>query len=121
MLLTSFHFFVKKHPDERTKLIIDTGVQPIAGVNSKFISLAGQFHGSKDTPTPVDLGKAGTDEEGRLVVLASQGFSRSIAHENDPFPTLLTDFDNTDWIDDTSDGVIRVTIRPHGSQDTYVP
>jgi hypothetical protein len=65
------------------------------------------------------LGEAWTDEEGRLVILAGRGYSRSIADPNQPYPLILTDFDSPDWIDDTSDGYVDVTVK-HKSGAEYV-
>ena len=86
----------------------------------KPVPLAGDFYGSKDHPTNIYLGDARTDEEGRLIVLAGHGKSRSIEKEDDPYPYLMTDFDSSDWIDDTSDGWISVTVKPHSSGKMYV-
>ena len=91
---------------------MDSGFQVITGSNHTPVTLAGHFYGSKDQPTTIYLGEARTDEEGRLVVLAGHGKSKSIANENDPYPYILTDFDSPNWIDDTSDGWISVTIKP---------
>ena len=92
---------------------MDSGPQEITGSNAQAVRLTGDFYGSKDHPTNVYLGEARTDEEGRLVVLAGNGKSRSIKKEDDPYPYIMTDFDNPDWFDDTSDGWISVTIKHH--------
>ena len=86
----------------------------------KPVPLAGDFYGSKDHPTNIYLGDARTDEEGRLIVLAGHGKSRSIEKEDDPYPYLMTDFDSSDWIDDTSDGLISVTIKRDSAGIKYV-
>ena len=118
----SFYFncFVQLPPDERTHLIVDSQVQTISGTNASPVELAGQFYGSKDTPTPVYLGEARTDDEGRLVVLAGRGLSFSIAQEGIKYPLILTDFDSPDWIDDTSDGWVSVTATYTASSKTFV-
>jgi hypothetical protein len=95
---------------------VNSGPQEISGSNTKPVPLAGDFYGSKEHPTNIYLGEARTDEEGRLIVLAGHGKSRSIAKEGDPYPYLMTDFDSSDWIDDTSDGWISVSIKPHSSE-----
>jgi hypothetical protein len=97
---------------------VDSGLQQLAGCNQKPIPLEGDFYGSKDKPTRIYLGEASTDEEGRLVVLAGHGKSKSIVKEDDAYPYILTDFDSPDWIDDTSDGWISVTIKPLASPET---
>lgn len=96
-------------PDKRDRLIVDSGVKKI-NTGDKPVPLAGKFYGSKDKPTDIYLGEARTDEEGRLVVLAGHGTSKSILDPDNPYPYIMTDFDSADWIDDTSDGWISVTI-----------
>ncbi|KAF9002771.1 hypothetical protein BDQ17DRAFT_1242961 [Cyathus striatus] len=98
-------------PDQRDKLIVDSGPQIAEGPSAETVKLEGQFYGSKDKPTKVYLGEAKTDEMGRLVVLAGRGHSHSVANENEPYPLILTDFDSPDWVDDTSDGWIDVEVR----------
>ena len=44
----------------------------------------------------------------------------SIEKPGDPYPYLMTDFDSSDWIDDTSDGVISVTIKRRSDDAKYV-
>lgn len=99
---------------------MDSQVQTVIGTNASPVELAGEFYGSKDTPTPVYLGEARTDEEGRLVVLAGRGLSFSIAQEGIKYPLILTDFDSPDWIDDTSDGWVSVTATHTVSTKTFV-
>uniref|UniRef100_A0A8H8CET3 Iminophenyl-pyruvate dimer synthase domain-containing protein n=1 Tax=Psilocybe cubensis TaxID=181762 RepID=A0A8H8CET3_PSICU len=105
----------KLPPDQRDKLIVDSGIQSVSGCNAKSVPLAGKFYGSKTEPTDVYLGEARTDEQGRLVVLAGRGLSKSIAKEDDPYPYIMTDFDSPDWIDDTCDGWITATITSTAS------
>ena len=115
-----FNRFVQLPPDERTRLIVDSQVQTISGTNASPVELAGEFYGSKDTPTAVYLGEARTDEEGRLVVLGGRGLSFSIAQEGIKYPLILTDFDSPDWIDDTGDGWVSVTATHTTSSKTFV-
>lgn len=98
---------------------MDSDVQKITGSNAKPVPLSGKFYGSKDPPTDIYLGEARTDEEGRLIVLAGRGSSKSIANEGDPYPYLMTDFDSSDWIDDTSDGLVGVTITFEGQSYVF--
>ena len=98
---------------------MDSGLKQVH-FNDK-VPLIGDFYGSKKKPTKIHLGDASTDEEGRLVVLAGHGESKSIANEDDPYPYILTDFDSPDWIDDTSDGWISVTVKTiHAPHSSYV-
>jgi hypothetical protein len=98
-------------PDQRTKLIVDSGVHTINSSSSEAPQpLQGEFFGSKDKPTTIYLGEASTDDQGRLVVKAGRGKSMSIAQEGDEYPLILTDFDSPDWIDDTCDGWITVKV-----------
>ena len=92
----------------------------LPGADVGPITLAGQFYGSKSDPTDIYLGEARTDEAGRLIVLAGRGYSHSIADKDQPYPLIMTDFDSPDWIDDTSDGWISVTVE-HDSGAKYAP
>lgn len=60
------------------------------------------------------LGEAHVDNSGRLVVKPGRGFSRSVVDQEKPFPLIMTDFDNPDWIDDTSDGWIDASVEIEG-------
>ena len=84
------------------------------------VPLVGHFYGSKTKSTKIYLGEARTDEQGRLVVLAGHGESKSIAKKDDPYPYILTDFDSPDWIDDTSDGWISVHVKSINTHTSYV-
>ena len=99
---------------------MDSGLEEITGIKAKAVPLAGVFSGSKNDPIKIYLGEARTDEEGRLVVLAGHGKSMSIEKEGDHYPYLMTDFDSSDWIDDTSDGLISVTIKRDSAGIKYV-
>lgn len=91
-------------------MIVNSGVRTISGINAKPIKLAGNFFGSKQIPTEIYLGEARTDSAGRLVVLAGRGYSHSIADKDKPYPLIMTDFDSSDWVDDTSDGWVNVKV-----------
>ena len=84
------------------------------------VPLVGHFYGSKSKSTKIHLGDARTDEQGRLVVLAGHGESKSIAKKDEPYPYILTDFDSPDWIDDTSDGWISVHVKSINTHTSYV-
>ena len=96
-----------------------SGTKSLGGINAQPVPLSGQFYGSQSAPTDVYLGEARTDAEGRLVVLAGRGLSRSIADKNVPYPLILTDFDSPDWIDDTSDGWVLARVTHISSGKTY--
>ena len=95
---------------------MDSGLKVVK--YNESVSLDGDFYGSKDKATKIHLGDAMTDHQGRLVVLAGHGESKSIAKEDEPYPYILTEFDNPDWIDDTCDGWISVTINRTGFPKT---
>jgi hypothetical protein len=88
---------------------VDSGLKEVH--YRQKVPLTGHFYGSKSKSTGIYLGEARTDEQGRLVLLAGHGESKSIAKKDDPYPCILTDFDSPDWIDDTSDGWISVHIK----------
>jgi hypothetical protein len=98
-------------PEQRSNLIIRSGVKTIGGINHEPVYLDGQFTGSSGETHTIRLGEARTDSEGNLVVLAGYGDSRSVLEDNDPYPLILNDFDSPDWVDDTSDGWITVTAK----------
>ncbi|KAH9955556.1 ferritin-like-domain-containing protein [Russula dissimulans] len=108
-------------PEKRDKLIISSGLKSVKGPHADPIDLRGKFYGSKDVPTDVYLGEISTDDWGRLVFLAGSGCSPSIAHEDQPYPWLYTDFDNPDWIDDTCDGTVNVKVEHNASQRVFTP
>jgi hypothetical protein len=91
----------------------------LRGANAHSVPLSGQFYGSHSKPTEVYLGEARTDDEGRLVILAGRGLSRSVADKDIPYPLITTDFDSPDWIDDTSDGWVHVEVKHAASGDMY--
>jgi len=98
--------------DTRKKLIIDSGLQTVEGPSSHTIPLQGEFYGSKPTPTKVQMGDIHTDEHGRLIINASDGFSTSVDFPGPPEqqPFMKGEFDNDDWIDSMCDGHVRVSV-----------
>jgi hypothetical protein len=98
-----------KTPNERTNLIVNSGLKTVQ--YHQKVRLAGYFYGSKEKGTEIYLGEARTDNQGRLVVLAGHGESKSVANKDEPYPYILTDFDSPDWIDDTCDGWISATVK----------
>lgn len=113
---------LQKLPDERTDLIVKSSLQkPLTGINAQAVRLEGHFIGSqKNASTPVHLGDAKTDERGRLVFFAGRGFSQCVTDPNQPFPLIMTDFDSSDWIDDTCDGRVCVEVIHKDSGQRYV-
>jgi len=83
--------------------------------DNQAVKLSGKFQGSKEEgeAKEVELGTIRTDDKGRLIVLGGYGRSESIATPGEETPLLMTDFDNADWFDDTSDGSVDVTVT-HG-------
>lgn len=75
--------------------------------------MTGQFKGSAPAPVDVYLGSIKVDEKGRLLVLPGHGYSHCIDNPEDPYPLILTDFDNPNWVDDTCDGTVKVKVT-HG-------
>ncbi|KIJ65358.1 hypothetical protein HYDPIDRAFT_27377 [Hydnomerulius pinastri MD-312] len=104
-----------KTPDQRTKLIVDPGVQKISFKDAP-IDLVGDFYGSQAKPTPVNLGQIRTDDKGRLIFIAGAGYSRCVANPKEPHfqPDILSEFDSIDWVDDTCDGWVDVTVDHPG-------
>jgi hypothetical protein len=90
--------------DDRANLVIDPGSISISGKNTKgrrYRFDDGEFYGKK-----VYLGELRTDEEGRLIFLGGDGHSASNTN------AAATTFANNDgWHDDTSDGVVRATVK----------
>ncbi|CAE7180189.1 unnamed protein product [Rhizoctonia solani] len=74
-----------EYTNTRTGLIIDSGERTIEGVNAKDVFLDGQFGNDKEIPLQKDvrLGELRTDENGRLLVLASNGDSFSARGDDD--------------------------------------
>jgi L-Lysine epsilon oxidase N-terminal len=99
---------------------VNSGVKTLSGTHAHPVHLAGKFYGSQSKATEIYLGEAKTDEDGRLVVLAGRGHSRSVADVNQPYPLIMNDFDSPDWIDDTCDGWVHVEVIHTASQEVYV-
>lgn len=91
--------------DARKVLVIDPGVKKIAGTNQKnkpaYTLTGGSFYGK-----PVPLGKLETDAAGRLLFFGGDGHSAS--SDNQP-PTTFAN--NVNWHDDTSDGIVRASVK----------
>ncbi|KAF9504784.1 hypothetical protein BS47DRAFT_1401028 [Hydnum rufescens UP504] len=101
---------------QRSKLIVDPGEKTIVlGQGPQNVDLIGDFYGSKSSPTKVYLGELQVDEAGRLVYLGGQGYSQCVADTGKPQPELVSDFDSTDWVDDTSDGWVSVKVTKANS------
>jgi hypothetical protein len=88
------------YTNTRDKLIIQPPEVAISGANAATIGLSGSFYGSKHTPTPVHLGSVHTDDQGRLVVLASNGLSFEIHTDGKPEnqPKQTGEFESDDWV-----------------------
>jgi hypothetical protein len=92
--------------DQRHKLVIDAGEQPIAGASAALKRLQGSF-----MDTPVVLGDLSTDSKGRLIVLGGFGNSAAV-----PANAPLDNYANNDhWHDDVSDGPVTATVRLKGA------
>ncbi|CCM05259.1 uncharacterized protein FIBRA_07469 [Fibroporia radiculosa] len=98
--------------DNRTDLIVDAQEQQISGLKM-ITDLKGGFKGSKANPVEVHLGQIRTDEHGRLIFIGGAGYSRSVADPSQPHfqPDIISAFDSIDWVDDTCDGWVNVTVK----------
>lgn len=97
--------------DKRSHLIVDPNEKTIVyGLGPQIVKLEGEFYGSKDDPTTVYLGELHVDGTGRLVFLGGRGYSQSVADVGKPQPEVISEFDSTDWVDDTSDGWVSVKV-----------
>ncbi|CAE6452408.1 unnamed protein product [Rhizoctonia solani] len=105
------------YTNERSDLIIDSGEQSIQGENAQPVALQGVFQGSTKSGTQVQLGELRTDDQGRLLVLASDGHSFSILGDKD----LTNGFDNPDWVDKMCDGSVRVTVKSKSKPELNIP
>lgn len=110
-----FHFIRQLPPQERKRLYIRSDEHTLSGPKHEAVRLEGEFIGSTGDPNTIYLGEALTNDEGHLVVLPGYGDSRSYKKDSDPYPLILNDFDSPDWVDDTSDGWIKVTATHSGS------
>ena len=111
--------FFKLEPELRSDLIIAPGPTTISA-GASATDLVGKFKGSAPAPVDVYLGTLDTDPSGRLLFIPGHGNSRCILDPADPHPLLLTDFDNPNWVDDTCDGTVKVTVKPLGETSMYV-
>lgn len=94
----------------RETLVIDAGMQHVAGANAAPVVCAGEFCG-----VPVKIGELLTDGEGRLVVLGGHGISASPTHAPIYDPKDKQSFINADgWYDDTCDGTVGATVTIEG-------
>ncbi|KAJ7777889.1 ferritin-like-domain-containing protein [Mycena maculata] len=105
-------------PDERTDCIIAPGPKTIKSNSKQTIDMTGHFKGSAKKPVDVYLGSIKVDDKGRLLVLPGHGSSYCIDNPEDPWPLILTDFDNPNWVDDTCDGTVRARVS-HGKDTWY--
>lgn len=99
---------------DRTDLVIDPGSISISGKNKKgrrYQFDDGEFYGKK-----VYLGELRTDEEGRLIFLGGNGHSASNTNA-----AAVTFANNDGWHDDTSDGVVRATVKIKGKKYEATP
>lgn len=97
---------------DRASLVIDGGLQHVAGRNASPVAFNGRFG-----QTPVYLGECWTDAAGRLMVLGGHGISASptdspIYNDKDPFGFINAD----GWYDDVSDGPIDATVSIEGRE-----
>lgn len=96
----------------RDTLVIDAGVQRIAGRNAAPVPCTGQFTG-----VPVKIGELQTDASGRLVFLPGHGVSASPTGSPIFNPADGDSFINADgWYDDTCDGPVSATVRIEGQE-----
>ena len=89
----------------RADLVIDPGPRTLKGPGQKATFDGGQFIG-----TPVPLGEAQTDPDGRLVVIGGFGASHGPARD------LRTFANNDNWCDDVSDGPVTASLKPPGGR-----
>jgi hypothetical protein len=85
------------------ELIIDSGLQTIAGPKQPVRQLAGRFRGKT-----IRLGDIRTDSQNRLIVCGGFGVSEAL-----PPQALTTDLhfaDNDGWYDVTADSSIEVNV-----------
>lgn len=95
--------------DARARLVIDAGLQQVAGKGAGPVVCTGQFQ-----DVPVCLGQVSTDDEGRLVVLPGRGVSASPSG-SPIFVEGPNAFGNSDgWFDDVADGPVTAQVRIDG-------
>ncbi|MGO1001231.1 LodA/GoxA family CTQ-dependent oxidase [Lysobacter sp. CA196] len=94
----------------RGTLVIDAGMQSIAGRNAAPVACVGQFDS-----VPVKIGELQTDASGRLLFLGGHGVSASPNGTPIFIPTDGNSFINADgWYDDTCDGPVSATVTIEG-------
>jgi hypothetical protein len=91
----------------RERLIVDAGEQSIEGGSQGPVRMQGKFQAKLVKAVAVPLGDLRTDDNGRLIVLGGFGKSFSTA---DP-PEFQGTFNNDNWCDDSSDGLVTATIQ----------
>lgn len=94
-----------KYAGNRLDLAIDPGSRTVTGKNAQAIFDTGKFLG-----TTVPLGEVRTDDAGNLLVFGGFGASAS------PTGKPITGFNNFEWYDDTSDGLISATVKVDGGE-----
>lgn len=86
---------------DRSRLEITPPAQSLAGPNAAPARFDGAFDG-----TPVHLGEASTDGDGRLIFRGGHGVAGHMTG------APITTFANNDgWFDDTADGPVTATVR----------
>ncbi len=99
---------------DRSNLVIDPGSISISGKDKKgrrYRFDNGEFYGKK-----VYLGELRTDDEGRLIFLGGNGHSASNTNA-----AAVTFANNDGWHDDTSDGVVRASVKINGRKYEATP
>ncbi|KAG2132996.1 hypothetical protein DEU56DRAFT_951148 [Suillus clintonianus] len=98
-------------PEKRSDLIVDSEVHTVPTPLPR-VELTGSFHGSQQNAVTVHLGEIRTDEQGRLIFIGGAGYSCSVAKPGVPHfqPDIISEFDSIDWVDDTCDGWVDVTV-----------
>ena len=97
--------------DDRSKVIVDCEEQSIVlNKGPQTVNLSGKFYGSKSSYIQVYLGQLQVDDVGRMVFLGGRGYSHCVADAGKPQPEVISEFDSTDWVDDTCDGWVTVNV-----------
>ncbi len=95
---------------DRTRLAASASLSGIGGANRPLEALRGEIMDRE-----VLLGEAGTDHQGRLVVLGGMGQSASW---ETPMASLPDFLNNDGWFDDISDGPVDAELEfPDGSRE----
>lgn len=102
--------------DARARLVIDAGLQEVAGGDASPVACIGQFQ-----DVPVYLGEVSTDKDGRLLVQPGRGVSASPTG-SPIFVEGPNAFGNSDgWFDDIADGPVTAQIRIDGREIEVEP